>query len=209
MTVLLSSLEYFWNVLVFPRLGSAVHIADSYAWGGSFSATNVNQGTDCSGAVSDELSALVRGANMIYPRQFWTGSFSGITPGQTGPFAGIADTTDLVCIAEPTDAPADAAMIIAIIQTGPNPALAADAHMICRVPSLTSVGTDIRQTGIDIEMGGQSNNYHSSQTDSTCASVMDTTEFNQWLILPGPIVDDTDDSTSPQAIRAVISQFTL
>ena len=191
MSVSLANLQFFWNTLVSPRLGSATHVADAYDWGGSFSSNDINQGTDCSGAVSAELSALVRGPNMIYQRQFWTGSFSGPNPGDTGPFSGVQDTADLVCIAHPTDAPADAAMIIAIIQTGSDPATAENAHMICRVPSLASVGSDIRQTGIDIEMGGQSNNYHSSQTDDTCASVMDTGEFNQWFYLPGPIGDGT------------------
>lgn len=206
MTVALSNLQYLWNVLVTPRLGSATHVADAYAWGGSFGATDINQGTDCSGAVSAELSALVRGQNMIYARQFWTGTFAGVNAGDTGPIAGISDTADLVCIAAPGDAPADAAMIIAIIQTGSDPNLAADAHMICRVPALDTVGQDIRTTGVDIEMGGQSDNYHSSRTDDTCASVMDTGEFNQWLVLPGPIVGSSI-STNPAALQAIVDQF--
>jgi hypothetical protein len=189
--------SYFWNNLVLPRLGNATHVADAYVWGGSFSPTDVNQGTDCSGAVSAELSALQNGSNMIYGRQFWTGTFAGITPGQVGPFAGINDTEGLVCIAHPTDAPADYAMIIAIIQTGPDPSLAADAHMICRVG------------GVDIEMGGQSDNYHSSQTDDTCASVMDTDEFNQFFFLPGPLVVDTGgvDLTQPPVPGLLQAQF--
>lgn len=204
-----ANINYFWGTLVLPRLGNATHVADAYAWGGSFSATDVNQGTDCSGAVSAELSGLVRGSLMIYVRQFWTGTFSGVNPGDTGPFAGVQDTANLVCIAHPTDAPADAAMIIAIIQTGSDPALADQAHMICRVPDFTKPGTDIKVTGIDIEMGGQSDNYHSSQTDHTCASVMDTGEFNQFLYLPGPTGGGSDDgdSTSPAALTAIVSQF--
>lgn len=170
--LLSTNLDYLWSTLVLPRLGNATHVADAYAWGGSFGAGDINQGTDCSGAVSAELSALVRGSDMLYGRQFWTGSFAGVNPGDTGPFAGVSDTTDLVCIGAPSDAPADAAMIIAIIQTGPDPNLADQAHMICRVG------------GIDLEMGGQSDNYHSSVSDSTCASVMDTGEFNQWFYLP-------------------------
>lgn len=208
MTVTLDNLQYTWNVLVLPRLGNATHVADAYAWGGSFSQTDINQGTDCTGASSAELSAMVRGSAMIYPRQFWTGTFAGVNPGDTGPIAGISDTTDLVCIAHPTDAPPDAAMIIAVIQTGSDPSTAENAHMIVRIPSLDSVGTDIRTTGIDIEMGGQSDNYHSSQSDPTCASVMDTGEFNQFLYLPGPIEGVAgSDATSPQALAAVTAQF--
>lgn len=206
MAVPLAHLEYMWNVVVGPRLGSATRVADNYVWGGSFDSADINQGTDCSGAVSAELSALVRGLGMIYARQFWTGTFAGLSPGDTGPIQGISDTTDLVCIAQPTDCPPDAAMLIAIIQTGTDTSVAAQAHMICRVPALSSVGTDIRQTGIDIEMGGQSDNYHSSQTDDTCASVMDTGEFNQWLVLPGPIVGGPG-ATDSVAWQAVASQF--
>jgi hypothetical protein len=204
-----ASINYFWGTLVLPRLGNATHIADAYAWGGSFSPIDVNQGTDCSGAVSAELSALVRGSAMIYVRQFWTGTFADVHPGDTGPFQGISDTANLVCVQLPTQVPADAAMIIAIIQTGTDPNLADQAHMICRVPDFTKPGTDIKTTGIDIEMGGQSNNYHSSQTDPTCASVMDTGEFNQFLFLPGPSGDSitSSGSTSPAALQAVVSQF--
>lgn len=195
MAIPATNFSYFWNVLVTPRLGSATHQPDAYVWGGSFSATDINQGTDCSGAVSAELSALVRGPNMIYGRQFWTGTFAGANPGDTGPFGGIADTRDLICIARPTDAPADYAMIIAIIQTGPDPSLAADGHMICRVG------------GIDIEMGGTDDDYHTSQTTNTCASVMDTGEFNQFLYLPGPLVNDVPDLTVPPYPGLVAAEF--
>lgn len=183
--------DFFWGTLVLPRLG------DAYVWGGSFAGPDVKQGTDCSGAVSAELSALQNGADMIYERQFWTGTFAGITPGQVGPFAGINDTEGLVCIATPTDAPADAAMIIAVRQeTDPM-----DAHMIC------SVG------GVTIEMGGDSNNFHTSQTDPTCSSIYDTTEFNQWFYLPGgpgkgPGGTVTPPPTEPpDTIYADVSEF--
>jgi hypothetical protein len=157
---------FLWQTVVDPRLGCG------YDWSGSFSATDVRQGTDCSGAVSAELSALMRGPAMLWRRQFWTGTFAGIYPGQTGPFAGIEDTAELVCIADPTTVPDDYAMIIAINQTGPDPAYAATAHMMCRVG------------GVDIEMGGMSNNYHTSQSDPTCSSVFDA-QFNQFFYLPG------------------------
>jgi lysozyme len=161
--------DFFWGTLVLPRLDNAEHVPDAYVWGGSFAGDDVTQGTDCSGAVSAELSALVRGDDMIYERQFYTGTFAGASPGDTGPWGGVDDTANLICIAAPTDAPADAAMIIAVRQeTDPT-----DAHMIC------SVG------GVTIEMGGDSDDYHTSQTDPTCSSIYDTTEFNQWFYLPG------------------------
>lgn len=160
-------LDYLWNVVVLPRVGTAVHRPDAYAWGGSFSPDNIDQGTDCSGAVSTEASAIVRGPDCIYPRQFYTGTFAGVSPGERGPFGGVDDTTDWVCISSPQDAPADAAMVIAVRQR----ADPTDAHMICRVQ------------GIDIEMGGGPDNYHTSLTDTRCSSIFDTTEFNQWFYL--------------------------
>src|SRR4051812_44396169 len=102
-----ANVDYFWNTLVLPRVGSAVHRADAYDWGGSFSAGDINRGTDCSGAVSAELSALMRGPGCVYPRQFWTGTFAGAQPGAHGPFGGVVDTRDLICIAHPQDAPRD------------------------------------------------------------------------------------------------------
>lgn len=46
--------------------------------------------------------------------------------------------------------------------------------MICRVG------------GVDIEMGGEGNTFHTSQTDSKCSHIHDR-QFNQWFALPGPI----------------------
>ena len=49
----------------------------------------------------------------------------------------------------------------------------------------------------------------SDLTDSTCASVMDTDEFNQWLYLPGPLVVDTGgvDLTQPPVPGLLQAQF--
>ena len=160
------NLDYMWNTVVNPRLGRA-----PYTFGGSFEASNPNVGTDCSGAVSAELGALVNGPAMQWPRQFWTGTFAGARPGQTGPFGGVALTAPLVCIGQYHDAPPDAAMIIAVKQH-PDPS---EAHMICQVG------------GVTIEMGGDGNTYHTNQTDPTCSRIDDTSEFNQWFYLPGPV----------------------
>lgn len=159
-----SNVAYLWSTVVLPRLGCA------YVWGGSFSGSDVSVGTDCTGAASAEVSALMRGPDMIWERQFWTGTFAGIGPGATGPFGGVEDTAQWVCVADPSQVPADYVMIIAVIQD-PD---AENAHMIVRVG------------GVDIEMGGQSNNYHTSNSDPTCASVMDTNEFNQFFYIPSP-----------------------
>ena len=154
-----ANVDFLWNTVVTPRL------ATGYQWG-TF---------DCSMAVSQELEALMYGPAMNYARQFSTMTFTGIQPGAKGPFAGIESTTDLICIDNPNHAPDDAAMIIAVLQ-GPTPDT---SHMICRVPG--------NPTGTDIEMGGEANDYHTSKSNKTCASVYDTDEFNQWFYLPGPI----------------------
>jgi len=174
MAIPATNFAYFWDTLVNPRLGHAGHAPDSYVWGGSFSRDDINQGTDCSGAVSAELSAMVRGPGCIYQRQFYTGTFAGANPGDHGPWGGVDDTRDLVCIASPGDAPFGAAMIIAIRQM----ADPTDAHMICSVP--TSVGGP----WTTIEMGGPPDNYHLGVT------AIDNPEFNQWFYLPGPILTD-------------------
>lgn len=186
--ILAANVEYMWNNVVLPRLG-----ASPYAWGGSFSATDPSVGTDCSGAVSAALGALVSGPAMPWVRQFWTGTFSGVPVGATGPFGGILETSQLVCIAHPTDAPPDAAMIIAVLQD-PNPA---NAHMICRVQ-----GIDIEMGGNEVAPSGQQLDYHTSLTNPNCNSVMDTSVFNQWFYLPGldPATPPPPTETVPKSV---------
>lgn len=161
------NVAYLWQAVVNPRRGT------KYVWGGSFNKSDPAIGTDCSGAVSACLGALADGANMTYARQFWTGTFMGAQPGSTGPYGGVSETADLACVASPKDAPADAAMIIAIAQT----AQADTSHMICQVG------------GVTIECGGSSNNFHTSLSDPSCSKITDPM-FNQWFYLPGPTVDE-------------------
>lgn len=162
-----TNVDYMWNVVVDPRIGIA-----PYAFGGSFDPNNVTVGTDCSGAASAELGALIYGQNMPWTRQFWTGTFADAVPGQTGPFGGVAETAPLVCIASPAEAPSDAAMIIAVLQD-PDPD---EAHMICQVG------------GINIEMGGPTDSY----VMGSRATDIHNPEFNQWFYLPGPVVTTTN-----------------
>lgn len=181
MTVLQSNIDYLWNVVVNPRLGVA-----PYTFGGSFSPSDPRVGSDCSGATGTELSALVYGPggtdwNRGNNGSFSTFTFAGAMPGETGPFGGAPVTAPLVCIAQPTDAPPDAVMIIAVNQQG----AADEAHMICRVQ-----GVDIEMGGNEFTPAGVELDYHTSRTNPNCNSVMDTSSFNQWFYLPGPIVND-------------------
>lgn len=183
-----SNFSFLWNSVVIPRLGVA-----PYTFGGAFSPTDPSQGSDCSGAVGTALSALVYGqADMDWDRgnhnNFSTYTFAGASPGDTGPFGNAPVTAGLICIASPTDAPSNYAMIIAVNQQDQ----AHEAHMICRVG------------GIDIEMGGNEDtpqgvelDYHTSRTNPDSNTVLDTETFNQWFYLPGPLVPDPVAHTAP------------
>lgn len=187
MAVPASHLNFLWQTLVYPRLGLA------YVWGGSLSPIDLTQGTDCSGWVSAVLEALMFGAQMNYVRQFWTGTFAGVNPGDTGPIQGLDCTRDLVCVASLDQVPADAVMTISIIQTGPDPANAANAHMICSV------------RGVVLEMGGGPDNLHTGAEPGS--TQIDDSEFNQFLYLPGPVVLDAPDYTAPATLALIGKQF--
>lgn len=187
MPVPASHLNFFWQSVVYPRLG------DDYGWGASMLPDNLKQGTDCSGWVSVALSAVMRGPNLIYQRQFWTGTFADVRPGDHGPYAGIDDTKDLICVASLDQVPADAVMIIAIIQTGTDTSLADQAHMICSV------------RGVVTEEGGAPDNFHTS-ANPDCTPI-DSSEFNQWLYLPGPVTLDAPDWTDPNLLASIGKNF--
>src|ERR1700741_1406411 len=112
-----------WQTVIMPRVG------DIYVFGGSLAPNAVQIGTDCSGAVSEGDEALLFGPQMNWMRQFWTGSFEGASPGDTGPFRGAARKSNWVCMAGPNDAPPGAVMIVAVLQD-PDPS---NAHMVCKV----------------------------------------------------------------------------
>ena len=167
MSIPVANLQFLWQVVVNPRLGC------QYNWGGSFSPTDVMTGTDCTGAGSAELCALLYGAGgMIWERQFYTGTFAMARPGDTGPFGNVPCTTDLVCIPSPAAAPFGTAMIVAVRQERD----LTDAHMIVSVPTFDG------GPWTTIEMGGNANNYHLGEIG------IGDPEFNQWFFLPGPIV---------------------
>lgn len=179
MSVTRQNLDYLWRNVIGPRLG------DNYVWGGSFQALNPRHGTDCSGAVSECLEALVKGPNMNWRRQLWTGTFAGVQPGDRGPFGGVTVTKDLVCVRSPQDAPSGAAMVIAIKQV-PN---ASNAHMVCEV------------NGCGIESGGAASDFHIG----TKATPITDPMFNQWFYLPGPFTGEVDIMTD--TLYADVSEF--
>jgi predicted chitinase len=154
-----ANLDYMWSNL-------DARIGIPYKWGGILDPNDPTAGTDCSGAVGLVIEALLCGSAMSWNRPFWTGTFVGMAPGQ------VAAPWGLVCIAHPSDAPANAAAIVAINQ-GPT---ADTSHMIVRV-------LDRRDDpeGIDIEDNGQG-----LQKYDRAANITDP-QFNQWFYLPGPL----------------------
>lgn len=160
-----SNISFMWDVVVNPRVGS------TYVFGGTLSPNNTSAGTDCSGAVGAVIEALTYGPSMSWARPFWTGTFAGLQPGQTGDLG-------LVCVASLSDVPSDAACIVAILQT-PDPST---SHMVCQAPAPGS--TSAVTNGIAIEDGGP----NAGLTVGAKATSVANSEFNQILYLPGPIV---------------------
>ena len=173
MSVTQANVDFMWGTVIMPRVGTP------YGWGGSFDPNNVRVGTDCSGAVSAVVEALLHGPQMKWQRQFWTGTFQGLRPPQVGPYG-------LVCIPNPDAHPADAVAIVAIRQ-GPS---AESSHMMIQVG-----GTNI-EDGSGLVTGADAADIHDRQ-------------FNQWFFLPGPIVGAAPHPTySPreQHILAIIAE---
>lgn len=105
--ILKSSVDWV-NTQFRERLG------DPYVYGGTYSPTNVRQGTDCSGLVGWVLEALTKGpANMSWSHNVSTESWfydynngTSAAPGTVGPYGTI-------CVgANPNMLPHDAALWI-------------------------------------------------------------------------------------------------
>jgi hypothetical protein len=182
MSVTLADVNFMWQTVIMPRQG------DIYVFGGSLSPTAVQQGTDCSGAVSEANEAILHGPGMNWTRQFYTGTFSGAQPGDHGPFGGVQDTADWVCIADPRNPPPGAVMTVAVLQLS-DPT---QAHMVCAVLDPNNV-TGFGGPGVyvGIESGGQFEDPNGNSTlhIGPIATGVDDPEFNQYFALNLPIVD--------------------
>jgi hypothetical protein len=182
MTVTMANVNYMWTQVIMPRQG------DVYVFGGSLSPTAVQQGTDCSGAVSEVNEALLYGPQMNWLRQFWTGTFAGANPGDQGPFGGVPSTADWVCIADPRNPPPGAVMTVAVLQL----ADPSSAHMVCAVQDPDNV-TGFGGPGVyvGIESGGQFTDPNGNSTlhIGPLATGVDDPEFNQYFALTDTIAD--------------------
>lgn len=159
-------------------------LGNPYVFGGSYSATDIGQGCDCSGAVGWALEALVNGAADVtwdHPvsTESWGYNYttnSPMPPGTVGPFGTIA-------VANLNDIPADAALTINIMHGGGGEY----SHMNCVVPLPTTaawVGTII-----------ESNGDYGSCTNNSGAYPATANLWTDHYYLPGPWIFDVPPST--------------
>lgn len=158
-------------------------VGNDYVYGGNWNPFDTNVGTDCSGCVIDICDAVRNGTAMAWTRHgMSTETWRPIEVGETGT---IFNT---VCVANPRDFPADAAVKIAIHH---GPGGGANSHMWCDVDGvrLESNGDDGCVTGADAR------------------DVYDTSYANDWHYLPGGIVEDGTAPTAPTPTPAKVRIF--
>lgn len=140
-------------------------VGNEYSYGGVWSRTNANQGTDCSGLCVHILDAAVNGSAMKWSRHgLSTESWRPVEVGQVGPFGTI-------CVADPSEFPADAIVKIAL-HHGPGGGV--NSHMWCEID------------GVRHESQGTLGHV----TGSQARSVYDIGYANDWHYLPGPAVSE-------------------
>jgi hypothetical protein len=136
-------------------------VGNKYVYGGTWSRVWTSVGTDCSGICAHLLDAVTNGPAMNWTRHgLATESWRPVEVGQRGPFGTI-------CVANPSQFPADAAVKLAI-HHGPGGGV--NSHMWC-------------------EVGGQrfeSNGSDGCVTGTRARDVNDTSYANDWHYLPGP-----------------------
>jgi hypothetical protein len=138
----------------------------SYVYGGTWDPSDPSVGCDCSGLVTDELSANFEGAQMIWGREgLSTESYRYRPLGlQTvGPFP-------LIHVASWRELPSDAAVLINLHHEG---AGGPDSHMNCCVD------------GVYMESNGDVGIC----TLGTGAMAKDNPYWNDWWYVPGPIIE--------------------
>ncbi|ASR85231.1 endolysin [Mycobacterium phage SirPhilip] len=153
--------------LVRGRLG------DPYAYGGMFSASNLKQGTDCSGVWNDVLGMVV--GRFLWGREpegATTESYRPVRVGEVGPFGTIR-------VARPQDIPANAVAKLAFHHEGNG---GASSHMWGELD------------GMRIESASNPKGLVTAPS----AWTIDNPYANAWAYLPGPIVEDGTAPTIPE-----------
>jgi LysM repeat protein len=155
---------------------------DQYIYGGNWDPFQRLTGTDCSGCVVDELDASLNNTAMEWTRhglstENWRPpSMGGAADPNNGPFG-------TVMVDDPSEFPADAAVLIALHH---GPGGGANSHMWCQVDQLK-----IETHGSDnVYPNGATVLYDGQYFNDVVRDVHDTSYANSWWYLPGPIVDD-------------------
>jgi hypothetical protein len=137
---------------------------DRYVYGGNWNPFDRTVGTDCSGAVTDELDAAINGTAMEWTRHgLSTESYRLAHDPNNGPFGTRR-------VSHPNQFPADAAVKIALAHYGGG----ADSHMWCEVD------------GLRVESNGRDGTV----LGKNARDVNDTSYANDWWYLPGPVLED-------------------
>ena len=178
MAILRSNVDYAKQIF-------AARLGDPYVYGGTWCSTDPTVGCDCSGLVTDVLSAVFFGPDgMVWDREnLSTESYRYWSPGphQIGPF-------DLVQVTSWQDFPDDAAVIINIHHEGEG---GPDSHMNCAVD------------GVYMESNGD----QGCCTAGTGAMLKDNPYWNDFWYAPGPIVEDTAGLLDSSTLQILAGQF--
>jgi hypothetical protein len=160
---------------------------DNYVYGGTWDPNDPSVGCDCSGLVTDILSAVFDGPDMPWDREgLSTESYRYLPlgPQQVGPFA-------LLHVGSYSDFPPDAVVNIQLHHEG---AGGPQSHMNCRCD------------GVYMESNGEVG----CCTLGTGAMAMSDPYWNDFWCVPGPIINDTGlDYAAPPAPALVAAQFLL
>lgn len=182
-TILRSSLNYAQQIF-YARLPYG-GTEDSYVYGGTWDKDDPSVGCDCSGLVTDILSAVFEGEqNMIWGREgMSTESYRYKPLGMQ-----MIGVFPLMHVSSYTDFPADAVVNIQLHHEGEG---GPDSHMNCRC------------NGIYMESNGDVGIC----TLGTGAMAMSNGYWNDWWYVPGPVTEDGYDYTTPPCPSLVSAQF--
>jgi hypothetical protein len=154
---------------------------DPYVFGGNWDPFNRQTGTDCSGCVVDELDGSINGTAMEWTRhglstEDWRPPSMG---GNANPLNGPFGT---VMINDPSQFPADAAVLIALHH---GPGGGANSHMWCQVDALK-----VETNGDMGTVLWDGKNFFDTVRDVHTVDTPSHYGANNWWYLPGPIVAD-------------------
>lgn len=162
---------------------------DNYVYGGTWDPDDPSVGCDCSGLVTDILSACCDGPAMPWDREgLSTESYRYKPlggPQQIGPFT-------LSHVARPADFPSSAVVLISLHHEGEG---GPDSHMNCAVRD---------SSGLTYM---ESNGSVGCCTLGTGAMAMSNAYWNDWWYLDGPILGTTLDYSAPPVPGLVAAQF--